>query len=129
MGISESDEIFECVKLKLSNSIPLAVEYKAIPLAYIPNVGEYDHSIYSIYDVFSQNNITVAKEQQKLEIVALYNPVSGLLGKSEGEPSFMLSSVLYDDKGRTVETTRLYSNSDRFVFLAKSSTDQCEDNK
>lgn len=120
-GISEDSDVYESIKLKISNDVALAVEYTAVPLKYIPDVAEYDYSVYSLYDVYSKNNIDVALEDQRLEIVTIYNPIASLLDKEEGDTIFFLTSWAYDRVGNLIEYTRLYDNDDRLIFRAHGS--------
>lgn len=120
-GIDENCDIYESIKLKISNDVALAVEYTAVPLKYVPDIAEYDYSVYSLYDVYSKNNIDVAMEDQKLEIVTIYNPIASLLDKKEGDSIFLLTSCAYDRAGKLIEYTRLYDNDDRMIFCADGS--------
>ncbi|GEM_PF-6292804 len=80
-----------------------------------------DYSVYSLYDVYSKNNIDVALEDQRLEIVTIYNPIASLLDKEEGDTIFLLTSWAYDRVGNLIEYTRLYDNDDRLIFRAHGS--------
>lgn len=117
-GISEDCEIFECIKLKSSNNVPLALEYTAIPLLYVPDAADYDYSVYSLYDVYAKHNIQISREDQRLEIVKIHNPIANLLEKNAGDDIFLLTSFAYDSSGKIIESTRLYDNDDRIIFYA-----------
>lgn len=117
-GIDEDCDVYESIKLKISNDIALAVEYTTVPLKYVPDIAEYDYNVYSLYDVYAKNNIDVAIEDQKLEIVTIYNPIASLLDKKEGDSIFLLTSYAYNRDGNLIEYTRLYDNDDRMIFCA-----------
>lgn len=119
-GIAKDCDVFESVKLKSSNDIPLAVEYTAIPLLYVPDIAEYDYSVYSLYDVYAKHDIHISQEDQRLEIVKIYNPIAALLEKEDGDDIFLLTSSAYDASGKIIEFTRLYDNDDRIIFYASS---------
>lgn len=125
-NIPEDWEVFECIKMKSSNDVPLAIEYTVVPLAYIPEILEYDFSMYSLYDIYSKYNIEISLEDQRLEIVKIYNPVAALLGKQDGDNIFLLSSYAYDSSGRIIEATRMYNNDERLIFFAAGETDPSE---
>lgn len=121
-GVGEESRVYVCEKLKSSNGVPLAIEQTVVPLEYVPDVADYDYSVYSLYDVYRNNNIRITREDQYLEIVKVYNPIASILGKEDGDTVFLLSSDAYDDCGRIVERTRMYDNDERLIFYLSSTS-------
>ena len=128
-GISEDSQVFECIKLKSSNGIPLAIEQTAVPLEYVPDIADYDYSVYSLYDVYRKNKITIVREDQYLEIVKVYNPIASILGKEDGDDVFLLKSSAFDSLGRLVESTKMYDNDERLIFYLSGVSCAQEANK
>ena len=121
--------MFECIKLKSSNGIPLAIEQTAVPLEYVPDIADYDYSVYSRYDVYRKNKITIVREDQYLEIVKVYNPIASILGKEDGDDVFLLKSSAFDSLGRLVESTKMYDNDERLIFYLSGVSCAQEANK
>lgn len=115
-GLGETSQIYVYDKLKTSNGVPFAIEQTAVPIEYVPDIANYDYGIYSLYDVYRNNSIHISREDQYLEIVKVYDPIASILGKGDGDTVFLLSSYAYDDKGRIIEHTRMYSNDERLVY-------------
>lgn len=118
--IAPEEEVFECIRLRLSEDSPLAIEYNVAPKRYFPDIAEYDYSMYSLHEVYEKNGLHIAEEQQTLEIVNIYNPQADLLNLDEGSDVFMLSALSYDQSGRVIEWTKIYDNTERIVFYAST---------
>lgn len=118
--IPKEEEVFECVCLFQDTEGSRALEYSAVPCKYIPAVADYDYSMYSLRDIYGQNDVEIVEEQQRLEIVKIYNPQSELLNMEEGADVLMLSSTSCDTLGRVVEWTKVYDNAKRMVFYAST---------
>jgi len=118
--IAPEEEVFECIRLRLSEDCPLAIEYNVAPKRYFPDIADYDYSMYSLREVYEKNGLNIVEEQQMLEIVKIYNPQADLLNLEDGADVFMLSALSYDARKRVIEWTKIYDNTNRIVFYAST---------
>lgn len=119
-GIAKEDTVFELIRLRQNGDDPVALEYNVLPTKRVPHVEEYDYSLYSLWDVYRQTGIKLVEENQKLEIVKIFNPQADLLNMEEGADVLMLSSTALDDAGSVIEWTKIYDNAKRMVFYAST---------
>ena len=119
-GIPREEPVFELIRLRQNGEDPVALEYNILPTKRVPHVEEYDYSLYSLWDVYRQAGIQLVEENQKLEIVKVYNPQADLLNVEEGADVLMLSSTALDLSGKVIECTKIYDNAKRMVFYAST---------
>lgn len=119
-GIPKEEPVFELIRLRQNGEDPVALEYNVLPTKRVPHVEEYDYSLYALWDVYRQTGIRLVEENQKLEIVKVFNPQADLLNMEEGADVLMLSSTALDDVGRVIECTKIYDNAKRMVFYAST---------
>ena len=119
-GIPREEPVFELIRLRQNGEDPVALEYNILPTKRVPHVEEYDYSLYSLWDVYRQTGIQLVEENQKLEIVKVYNPQADLLNVEEGADVLMLSSMALDLSGKVIECTKIYDNAKRMVFYAST---------
>lgn len=119
-GIPREEHVFELIRLRQNGEDPVALEYNILPTKRVPHVEEYDYSLYSLWDVYRQAGIQLVEENQKLEIVKVYNPQADLLNVEEGADVLMLSSTALDLSGKVIECTKIYDNAKRMVFYAST---------
>ena len=119
-GIPREEPVFELIRLRQNGEDPVALEYNILPTKRVPHVEEYDYSLYSLWDVYRQTGIQLVEENQKLEIVKVYNPQADLLNVEEGADVLMLSSTALDLSGKVIECTKIYDNAKRMVFYAST---------
>ena len=119
-GIPREESVFELIRLRQNGEDPVALEYNILPTKRVPHVEEYDYSLYSLWDVYRQTGIQLVEENQKLEIVKVFNPQADLLNVEEGADVLMLSSTGLDASGKVIEWTKIYDNAKRMVFYAST---------
>ena len=114
--ISPDDDIFQIFRVRLGDGEPYILEYTYLPYSPIPDIEQYDFSIYSLYDIYNKHGIQLAHDTQTLEIVKICPPQSGLLNLPENDPVFMTTETIIDTRGKIVEYTKSYSSGKKFVF-------------
>ena len=119
-GIPREEPVFELIRLRQNGEDPVALEYNILPTKRVLHVEEYDYSLYSLWDVYRQAGIQLVEENQKLEIVKVFNPQADLLNVEEGADVLMLSSTGLDASGKVIEWTKIYDNAKRMVFYAST---------
>lgn len=112
----KNTDIFQLFRVRLGDGEPYILEYTFIPYSLIPNIEQYDFTIYSLYDIYNKHEIMLAHDIQTLEIVTASPPQSTLLNIPENEAVFMTTETIFDTKGRVVEYTKSYSSGKKFIF-------------
>ncbi len=115
-NISPDDDIFQIFRVRLGDGEPYILEYTYLPYSLIPDIEQYDFSIYSLYDIYNKHGIQLAHDTQTLEIVKICPPQSSLLNLPENDPVFMTTETIIDTRGKIVEYTKSYSSGKKFVF-------------
>lgn len=118
-GLDEKDEIFQLVRLRMGDGEPFALEYVNVPCAYVPDFEQYDYTVYLVSDLYPKHKIEISDNYQKLEIVAVHDPQAKLLNVPENSNIFLLTEILKDQSGRTVEYTRTYHSGEKFSYSTK----------
>ena len=67
--IDKDTDIFQLFRVRLGDGEPYILEYTFIPYSLIPNIEQYDFTIYSLYDIYNKHEIILAHDIQTLEIV------------------------------------------------------------
>lgn len=114
--VSPDDDIFQLFRVRLGDGEPYILEYTYLPYDLIPEIEQYDFSIYSLYDIYGKHGIQLAHDTQTLEIVRICPPQSSLLNLPENDPVFMTTETIIDTQGKVVEYTKSYSSGKKFVF-------------
>jgi len=115
-NISQEDDIFQIFRVRLGDGEPFFLEYTYLPNDLIPNIEQYDFTVYSLYDLFNLQGIVLAGDTQTLEIVSVTSPQSTLLNVPDGEQVFMITDTSTNINGRIVEYTKSYSSGKKFTF-------------
>lgn len=115
-SIAEDARVHEAIRLRLADGAPMVLEYIYNPVGIIRGQENYDLKVYSMYDIYRENNINIVADHQKLEVVTVVNPQAKLLGVPERSNVFLLTSFSVDDKGRAVEYTRSYHSGEKFTY-------------
>nr|WP_243423714.1 GntR family transcriptional regulator [Fusibacter tunisiensis] len=113
-------KIYEIVRVRYGDQIPLALEYSYLPVSLFDNLLEYDfetHSLYEVIETVYKHKLKFSK--QWIRITTLYKNEANYLDVVENTPAFLLESVSYDLNERVVEATRSLNIGDRTTFYTE----------
>ena len=122
-GIGEDEPVFECVRQMRDNKRPVAVEYTLIPVSIIGELQNLDFSVYTFFDVFNRQGISINEAPKILEIVKVREPRAYLIGQEDGTSAFLLKTLFKDTTGRTVAYSRIYMTDDGLTFSASAESE------
>lgn len=99
-------KVYEIVRIRYGDKIPLALEYSYLPFNLFDNLLEYDFERNSLYYVIEENyNCKLKFSKQWINITALGKEESNLLSVNENTPAFLLESITYNIEEKIVEAT------------------------
>jgi GntR family transcriptional regulator len=113
-------KVYEIVRVRYGDNIPLALEYSYLPMSYFDNLLQYDFENNSLYKVIEDiYNCKLKFSKQWIKITTLYKNDAKMLDVEEHTPAFMLESISYDMDDRVVEATRSLNIGSRTTFYTE----------
>jgi GntR family transcriptional regulator len=112
--------VYEIVRVRYGDNIPLALEYSYLPVSLFDNLLQYDfenNSLYKVLEDVYKHKLKYSK--QWIKITTLYKNEAKMLDVTEHTPAFLLESISYDMDGRVVEATRSLNIGDRTTFYTE----------
>lgn len=120
LEVNIGTKVYEIVRTRYGNDIPLALEYSYLPCQLFHNLLEYDFERNSLYDVIEKNYKHILKySKQWINITSLKNKEAELLSVEENTPAFLLESITYDMEDMVVEATLSLNIGDRTSFYTE----------
>jgi GntR family transcriptional regulator len=116
LGIDPQDEIYYIKRLNLMNGEPFELERVMLPVERVPQLDDIDLSVFSLYEVYGLCGITLAHDDETLDIVSLEARDARYLGVPAGSVAMLLSDVTRDDHGRPVECSASLEREDKCRF-------------
>lgn len=102
LGISSGDEVFDVLRLRLADEIPLSLESMVLPDARFP--GLLNRSLDSMYELLEEEfGVAVASATEQITVVRSSAAISRLLRMGVGEPLFRIQRTAFDGKGVPIE--------------------------
>lgn len=118
LGISPSDPIIRLERLRLADSVPIAIERARIPQAILPSPGLVGDSLYATLE--SLDALPV-RALQRMRAGKASARDAKLLGCPEATPIFIVERRCYLDNGRVVEFTETRYNGEVYDFVTELS--------
>lgn len=113
-------KVYEIVRVRYGDNIPLALEYSYLPVSLFDNLLQYDFENNSLYKVIEEVYSHKLKfSKQWIRITTLYKNEARMLDVAEHTPAFLLESISYDMDERVVEATRSLNIGDRTTFYTE----------
>ena len=113
-------KVYEIVRVRYGDNIPLALEYSYLPINLFENLLQYDFEKTSLYEVIENvYNYKFKYSKQWIKITTLYKNEAKILDVDEHTPAFLLESISYDTNDKIVEVTRSLNIGDRTTFYTE----------
>lgn len=113
-------KVYEIVRVRYGDNIPLALEYSYLPINLFENLLQYDFENTSLYEVIENvYNYKFKYSKQWIKITTLYKNEAKILDVDEHTPAFLLESISYDTNDKIVEVTRSLNIGDRTTFYTE----------
>ncbi len=113
-------KVYEIVRIRYGNNIPLALEHSYLPINLFENLLKYDFEKQSLYEVIEEKyKYRLKYSKQWIKITTLNKSESEILNVKQNTPAFLLESISYDMDEKAVEATLSLNIGDRTTFYTE----------
>ncbi len=116
LKISPEACIYYIKRVCYSDGEPYSLEELYIPTDVVENLFQIDLDLFSMYQIYGLNGITVTRVHQFLELDELDRSDANLLDIKDTPTVMKFRGVSYDQHGRAVEYARTYTRVDKCNF-------------
>ena len=116
LKIRSDEKVVRLGRVRLSNGSPLAIEYAAIPVKFLPSLDFVEDSLYAALKLCGK---FPASGLQKLSADIATPTEAGLLSIDEGSAILRIERKTYLSDSRPVEYTCSAYRADRYVFATE----------
>lgn len=118
-GIAPGALLFELVRLRTLDDLPVAIDSTTLPLAIAPQLPELDWSHESLYARLVDAGHTPVAADYAVEAQAADARVARLLGATAGSPVLVAESEVSDRSGRLIVVGLITYRGDRYRFRSR----------
>src|SRR6266852_1439584 len=120
LGLSTEDAVFECVRLRLADEEPMALETTSLVASICPGLRQEDLENQSLYKVVTERwGIQLDHATQSLEPILAPPYEAMLLHVAPGSPLLLMHRVTYEQNGRAFEHVKSLYRGDRYKFVTE----------
>lgn len=116
LDMALSETVFRLSRLRLADSVPMAIERAAVPMRFLGAPEAVGSSLYAALEACGCRPVRAV---QRLRAVVVGAAEAALLEITEGAPALDIHRVAYLADGRRVEFTRSTYRSDTYDFVAE----------
>jgi GntR family transcriptional regulator len=119
LGVSPEARLIRVKRLRLADSIPMAMEVLHVPEELVPGLTRQDFEDHSFYELLRERyGITIASGQQSIEPTVTSEEESDVLNVPLHTPAFLFERTTVSESGRIVEFVRSIYRGDRYRLVA-----------
>ncbi len=120
LGLSAEDKVFECVRLRLADEEPMALETTSLVASLCPGLQAEVLENQSLYKVLTERwGIQLDYATQSLEPILAPPYEAALLHVAPGSPLLLIHRVTYDQNGWAFEHVKSLYRGDRYKFVTE----------
>ena len=120
LALNPEDTVFECVRLRLADDKPMALETTSLVASLCPGLQAEDLENQSLYKVLTERwGIQLEYATQSLEPLLAPSHDAMLLHVAPGSPLLLIHRVTYDQNGRAFEHVKSLYRGDRYKFVTE----------
>lgn len=120
LGLGAEETAYECVRLRLADEEPMALETTTLVASLCPGLRAEDVENQSLYKVLGERwNIELNYAMQALEPILAPPYEASLLHVAPGSPLLLMHRVTYDHSGRAFEHVKSLYRGDRYKFVTE----------
>lgn len=117
LKLNSDDKVYHLKRLRLADSLPMAIENSYIPEKVFPNLIKYNMEICSMYNIFKEDyGIKFDYAEQVLEACKLKKQDALLLLGKENGFCLLGSRILYSTDNIPIECTETSYHPDRYKY-------------
>jgi GntR family transcriptional regulator len=118
LHLEEDEHVFECVRLRLADDEPMALETTSLPASACPGLSEQDLENRSLYALLQERwNIVPFHATQTIEPVSATAYEAEILRVAPGSPMLLMFRTTYDRDGQPFEYVKSVYRGDRYKFI------------
>lgn len=119
LHVSPEARVIRVKRLRLADSIPMAMEVLHVPEDLVPGLSRADFEGHSFYELLSERfGIAIASGTQSIEPTVTNEEESEVLGVPLHTPAFLFERTTESESGRMVEFVRSIYRGDRYRLVA-----------
>ncbi|WP_283137492.1 GntR family transcriptional regulator [Rhizohabitans arisaemae] len=119
LGIAPGADVIDLARLRFLDGVPVVVDYTLIPEAVAPGLEGVDFTTESLYAILAERfGVHTVNAECVIEARGASPELAEYLGLSAGEPILEIIQLIYDDRGRVVQSGRSVYRGDRYRFRA-----------
>jgi len=120
LGVSPEARLIRVKRLRLADSMPMAMEILHVPEALVPGLTRADFEGHSFYELLRERyGITIVSGTQSIEPTVTSEDESDVLGVPLHSPAFLFERTTISESGRIVEFVRSIYRGDRYRLVAE----------
>ncbi len=120
LGLSAEDKVFECVRLRLADEEPMALETTTLVASICSGLQREDLENQSLYKVLAERwGIELDYATQSLEPILAPSHEATLLHIAPGSPLLLMHRISYDQNDRAVEHVKSLYRGDRYKIVTE----------
>ncbi|MFR9722911.1 GntR family transcriptional regulator [Streptomyces sp. MS19] len=120
LRMSPAGRIVHCARLRLVESVPMAVEYLHLPADLVPGLGEDELTTGDLYDhLRERHGIRVREAVQSIEPTVVSEEEADLLDVPPFSPALLFERITTDDEQRVVEYCHSLYRGDRYRIMSR----------
>ena len=116
--IAPGSEIFDLQRLRKMDSLPVAIDRSAVPLAVAPDLPHCDWTSASLYEQLAESNNQPARADYDVEARSATAEQAKHLDVAVGAPVLVAETVCYTREGRLIEAGQMVYRGDRYRLRA-----------
>lgn len=118
LGLGPEDKAYECVRLRVADDVPMALETTTLPVWLCPGLSAEDLENHSLYRLLTERwNVRLDYATQSLEPACAAAYEASLLHVSPGTPLLLMHRITCDQNGRAIEHVKSLYRGDRYKFI------------
>lgn len=119
LGVSPEARLVRVKRLRLADSMPMAMEVLHVPEEIVPGLTRADFEDHSFYELLRERyGVIIAAGTQSIEPTVTNEEESEVLGVPLHTPAFLFERTTVSESGRTVEFVRSIYRGDRYRLVA-----------
>lgn len=117
LKIDAKDDIFYIKRICYINNEPSSLEEIFIPKKILPNLGDIDLSVFTLYEIYSFYDIKLQYAKQTLDLATLEQSDARALRVHKNTSLLLFTCISYNDQDKVVEIARTYTRADKSMFV------------
>lgn len=118
LGLGSEDKAYECVRVRLADDEPMALETTTLPLWLCPGLSRQDLENQSLYRLLADRwGVRLDYATQSLEPACASTYEASLLHVAAGTPLLLMHRITHNQVGRAIEHVKSLYRGDRYKFI------------